>query len=117
MIDEFCERPPKVTLAQRHDSIEALVFDRPHKPLGIGIRIGRLKRCLHDLHPALAEQAAHLPAPLPIAITEQDAMARQDALIRCRQCAADLALNTSLGNGVEPTICTRRDARSITNTV
>ena len=53
VIDEFLECPSNVALAERHHSIEALVFDRPYKPFGIGVRIGRLTRRLHDGPPAL----------------------------------------------------------------
>ena len=45
VIDEFLEGPSDMALPERHDPIEALVFDRPHKSFGIGVRIGRLKRC------------------------------------------------------------------------
>jgi hypothetical protein len=44
-----------MALPERHDPIEALVFDRPDKSFGIGVRIGRLKRCLHDVHASLAQ--------------------------------------------------------------
>jgi hypothetical protein len=54
VIDEFLECPSKVALAERHHSIEALVFDRPYESFGIGVRIGRLKRRLHDVHPRIA---------------------------------------------------------------
>ena len=40
VIDEFLECPSKVALAERHHSIDALVFDRPYEPFGIGVRIG-----------------------------------------------------------------------------
>jgi hypothetical protein len=55
VIDEFLEGPSKAALAERHHSIEALVCDRPYEPFGIGVRIGRLKRRLHDLHPRIAQ--------------------------------------------------------------
>jgi hypothetical protein len=55
MIDEFLEGPSKMALLERHDPIEALVFDRPHKSFGTRVRIGRLKRCLHDVHSGLAQ--------------------------------------------------------------
>ena len=82
VIDEFLERPSKVALAERHHAIEALVFDRPHEPFGVGIRIGRLKRRLHDVHPGIAQQLSHVPAPLPVTITDQHAMGAQQAVRR-----------------------------------
>ena len=44
VIDEFLKGSSEMALPERHDLIEALVFDRPRKSFGIGVRIGRLKR-------------------------------------------------------------------------
>jgi len=30
VVDELCDGPPEVMLADRNDSIQALLFDRPH---------------------------------------------------------------------------------------
>jgi hypothetical protein len=46
VIDELRKHPSKVALAERYYLIEALVFDRPHEPFGVRVRIGRLKRRL-----------------------------------------------------------------------
>ena len=59
VIDEFREGPSKMALAQRHQTIETLVFDRPYEPFGVGVRIGRL----HDVHTGFAQQASNIPAP------------------------------------------------------
>jgi hypothetical protein len=32
VVDELCDGPPEVMLADRNDSIQALPFDRPHEP-------------------------------------------------------------------------------------
>ena len=80
VIDEFLEGPSKVALAERHHAIEALVFDRPYEPFGVGVRIGRLKRRLHDVHAGIAQQPSHVPAPLPVTITDQHAMVAQQAV-------------------------------------
>jgi hypothetical protein len=66
VINEFLERPAEVALTERHQSIEALVFDRPHESLGVGVGIGRVERSLHHVHPGLAKQPSHIPAPFPI---------------------------------------------------
>lgn len=55
VIDEVPECAAKMALAKRHQPIKAFVFDRPHEPFGIGVRIGRLKRGLHDLHARIPE--------------------------------------------------------------
>jgi hypothetical protein len=40
VIDEFLEGPPEVALTEWPDPIEALVFNRPHEPFSMGVRIG-----------------------------------------------------------------------------
>ena len=74
VIDEFLEGPSEMALPERHDPIEALVFDRPHKSFGIGVRIGRLKWRPHDVPPGIAQQLSHVPAPFSVTIADQYAM-------------------------------------------
>ena len=88
--DEFLEGLSKVPLAERNDAIEALVFDGPYEPLGVGVRVGRLKRRLHDVHPCIAQQPSHIPTPFPITITGQHAMPAQEP-VGSNQRATDLA--------------------------
>ena len=116
VIDECLDGLSKVALAERHHSIEALVLDRPYEPLGVRVRIRRLKRRMHDVHPRIAQQPSHIPAPFPITIPDHHAMVAQQAVgpVRLRP---TWRMKKSFGCGVDPTICTRRDARSITNTV
>ena len=117
VIDEFREGPSEVALAERNDPIEALVFDRSHEAFRVGVRIRRLKRRLHDVHPGLAQQPPHLPAPFPVTIADQHAMVAQQPVSAAVSVRPTWRMNSSSGCGVDPTICTRRDARSMTNTV
>lgn len=71
VIDECLEGLPKVTLAERHHSIEALIFDGRDEPFGVGVRVGRPKRRLHNVHSGIAQQTSHIPAPFPITIADQ----------------------------------------------
>ena len=96
VIDEFLEGPSEMALPERYDPIEALVFDRPHKSFGIGVRIGGLKRSLHDVHAGLAQQALHIPAPLPVTVTDQHPMIAQQA-VGCGERSADLAHEEIIG--------------------
>lgn len=96
VIDEFLEGPSEMALPERHDPIETLMFDRPHKSFGIGVRIGRLKRCLHDVHSGLAQQALHIPAPLPVTVTDQHPMIAQQA-VGCGERSTDLAHEEIIG--------------------
>jgi hypothetical protein len=55
------------------------LIDR-NEPFGVGVRIGRLKRRLHDLHPRITQQPSHVPAPFPITIPDQHAMVAQQVV-------------------------------------
>jgi hypothetical protein len=48
---ELCDGSSKVALADRYDPIETFLFDGSHEAFGVGIRIGRLIRRLHDADP------------------------------------------------------------------
>ena len=96
VIDEFLEGASKVALAERHHPIEALVLDGPHEPFGLGVRIGRLTWRLHDVHPGIAQQLSHVPAPLPITITDQHAVIAQWP-VGSGQRATDLAHEQIIG--------------------
>ena len=117
VLDELRNRPPEMAFAERDHTMETLVLERAHEPLRVGIRIGRLIRRLHDSESGLAQPRTHGRAPLGVPITDQHAMMDQQPVIRSRHHATACCINPSSGCGVDPTICTRREARSITNTV
>jgi len=94
---EFRDGLSKVPLAHRNDPIEALLFDRPHEPLRIGIRIGRLQWCLHHAKPRALEELAHRCGPFPIAVAEQHAMGAQRPIIDCHQGSTDLPHEALVG--------------------
>ena len=103
VIDEFLEGPSEMALAERHDPIEALVFDRPHKPFGVGVRIGRLKRRLHDVdtrhRPASADSRLHFRSRSQI--STRWSLNRPSAAVSVRP---TWRMKRSLGCGVDPTI-------------
>ena len=117
VLDELRNGPAEMTFADRNHSAETLFLDRAHEALRVGIRVGRLKRRLHHADPGVAQAFANGRTPLRVSITDQHAMADQHAVIRGGERAADLAHEPSLGCDVEPTMCTRREARSMTKTV
>ena len=85
VVDELGNGPSEVALAERNDPIETFLFDRSYEPLRVGIRIGCLKRCLHDAEADLLQQPWHLPTPFPIPIADQQAMVTQQSVIRGRE--------------------------------
>ena len=116
VLDEFAERSTEVPLTHWNHPAQTLFFDRSHEPFGVRVRVGCLKRRAHDMHPSFVQQPTHAPAPLLITVTDQQAAVTQQA-IGGGQRAGGLAHEQSSGCGVDPTIWTRRDARSITKTV
>jgi hypothetical protein len=74
-----------MTFAERNHPVEALLFDRPHEALRVGIRIWRPVWRLHDADPGLAQALANQRAPLRVPITDQHAMADQDPVVRSRE--------------------------------
>ena len=61
VLHERRDSPAQMTLAERNDSVEALVLDRAHEPFGIGIRTWRVKRGVHNANSGSA-QPGHAPA-------------------------------------------------------
>ena len=55
--DEFRDRAAEMALADWNHPIEALLFDRSHEALLVGIRIGRLIRRLRHPDSCLASRA------------------------------------------------------------
>ena len=56
--DKLGDGTPKVMLPDWKDPIEALVFDRAHEALGVGIRIRRACGDQHDTH--VGDEACHV---------------------------------------------------------
>lgn len=61
--DIFGHRVPEVSLAERNDAIETFMFDRADETLGVGLRIRRPARRLHNSDPLIAEQPPYFCAP------------------------------------------------------
>jgi hypothetical protein len=83
-LSSLAHRPPKVTLADRNQSIQALLVDGSHEPLGECIRIGRPFGGPHDTNPRVGEQPPYIPTPLRIAITVSTWLQRSSAIVRVR---------------------------------
>jgi len=113
--NELGHRSLEVPFAQQNHPVETLLLDRPHEPLRVCIRIRGMKWRLHDPNPRFVQPVAHGGAPLRISIADQ-----HTTLLRVchRERPDDLSHERFVsGYGVAPRIRTRRDARSITNTV
>ena len=42
--DVLADESAQMALAERDDTVETLLFDRPDKPFGVGVEIGTLRR-------------------------------------------------------------------------
>lgn len=99
VLDERLERSSQVAFPEGNHSTETLVLDRAHKSLGVSVRVGRLKRGLHDSDPRRRQELPNRRRPFPVAIADQHAMANQRALIRSGERATDLAHERVVGIG------------------
>jgi hypothetical protein len=114
VLDELRDGPSEVTLANRNESIQALLFDGPHEPLGVGIGIRRSPWRLDDVNPRILQESPGVVTPLSVAPQISTRRTRASAIVIVRPTCR---MNASSGCGVDPRICTRRVARLMTNTV
>ena len=71
VLDVLRDRPAQMTLPKRDHTVQALLFDRSHEPLRVGVGIRCLIRRLHHTDPGLAQSRPHRCAPFRVAITDQ----------------------------------------------
>src|SRR5262249_9600368 len=104
----------EMALAERNDPVETFFVQRPHEAFRVGVRVWRLKRCLHDADPALRESVAHGRAPLRIPVADQHPTR---GAVRHRERSHNLVHERVVRMWRDAQTCTRRVARSMTNTV
>ena len=117
VLDVLRHGATEVPLPDRNQSVEAFFFDRPHKAFRVGVRIGGALGNEHHVDPRVLESTSDITAPLPIPIADQDcgaSAASGSAIVSVRTICC---MNTAAGCGVDPRICTPREAKSMTNTV
>jgi hypothetical protein len=81
---ELGNRASKMSLPQQDHALEALLLDRPNESLGVRVAVGCAERRPNDSHTLAFKEFPHATAPLPIAIADQYASVRQDAINRIR---------------------------------
>jgi hypothetical protein len=114
---EFGERPPKMMFAERHDAVQALLLDRAHKSLRMGVQLGAWAGVRMTRTPAVSRSRC-----TPLLHFESRSQMRtrpprrtpSTSLVRCRMV---WRTNASSGCDVEPTRWTRRECSSITKAV
>jgi len=65
----------QMSLPQRDHAREALLLDRPNKPLGIRVAVRRPERRPNDPNSLPVEKLQHATTPFPVAIADQHAIA------------------------------------------
>src|SRR5258705_12131393 len=71
MRHEIGDGAPKVALTERDHAMQALLLDRSHEALRIGVAVWRLKRRLDHPDFLPSQELQYGATPLPIAITNQ----------------------------------------------
>ena len=107
----------QVLFADEHDTIEAFLLDRSNKPLRMGIGVWCPIGRLDHVEACVAQQLPHGHAPLRVAVAEQHPVMGEQALIGEDETAGHLQHEARVWVAGGPEICTRRVARSKTNTV
>ena len=82
MLDVLVNDEPQMPLAERDDTMEALLFDRPDEPLGIGVEIRALRRQPDRPHIATCQDLAKDPRVERIAVMNQLTRGSQEGIVR-----------------------------------
>ena len=90
MLDVLVDDEAQMPLAERDDTMEALLFDRPDEPLGIGVEIRALRRQPDWPNIATCQDLAKDPRVEGIAVMNQLARGPQEAVDRIGQIAGHL---------------------------
>lgn len=109
VLDELVQCDP-VALPHQNHPVEALVFDRSTKRSAGTLQFGARNDVCTTY--TILQHFAQRRAPLPVAVSDDHPAAGQGCLIGDRYCAGSWRLKASSGCDVQPTICTRRVARS-----
>ena len=102
MLDVLVDDEAQMPLAERDDTMEALLFDRPDEPLGIGVEIRALRRQPDWPNIATCQDLAKDPRVEGIAVMNQLARGPQEAVDRIGQIAGHLLQPPAIGLRVDP---------------
>ena len=115
--EELGERTAKMPLTNRNEAVQVFLFDRANKPLRMRIAVRRAERCPDDARTGRFEQVSNRGALLPIPVADQRRRPSSTPSPASGSWRTIWSMKASSGCGVEPTMQTRRECNSITNTV
>ena len=102
VLDVLVDDEAQMPLAERDDTMEALLFDRPDEPLGIGVEIRAFRRQPDWLNIATHQDLAKDPRVEGIAVMNQLARGPQEAIDWIGQIAGHLFHPLAVGLRVDP---------------
>ena len=103
VLDVLVDDEAQMPLAERDDTMEALLFDRPDEPLGIGVEIRAFRWQPDWLNIATRQDLAKDPrVEEGIAVMNQLARGPQEAVDRIGQIAGHLLQPPAIGLWVDP---------------
>ena len=102
VLDVLVDDEVHMPLAERDDTMEALLFDRPDEPLGRGVEIRAFRWQPDWLNIATRQDRAKAPRVEGIAVMHQLARGPQEAVDRVGQIAGQLLQPPAIGLRVEP---------------
>jgi hypothetical protein len=117
VVDVLCHRATEVPLPQRNQAVQAFSFDRSYEAFGVGARVWRALRNQHNAGARVPKPTPDITAPFPIPIADQHLRYAHDIRLPIVSVRTICCVNSPSGCGVEPRICTQREAKSITNAV
>jgi hypothetical protein len=85
MRHELVQDSEQAALAEHDEAVGALLSDRAHEAFRVGVGIGRLDGRQYDPHPRVFNDAAESLRPLGVPVTDEDPVARQEAIDRIGQ--------------------------------
>jgi hypothetical protein len=112
VLDVLRDGAPEMPLPDRNQPVEAFFFDRPHEALCMSVRIRRTRR--GQDHPNASITESTPPVSRSQIKRYGGGIAPLWAIVSVRTACC---MNNASGCGVDPRIGTRREAKSMTNTV
>jgi hypothetical protein len=100
--DELGEGAEEATLPEEDQAVEALLPDRAHEALRVGVGIRRPDGHQHDPHAGTLEDLAEAIGPLAIAIADENAVAHQEPIDRIGQSTSRLRHEPAIRGGRRP---------------
>ena len=90
VLDVLTDQLSKVTFADRNDLCQAFRLDRSNESLGVGIQIRAAARELHRTHPRALERLSERPREERIAVVNEVAAVKKEAVLAVREIPSDL---------------------------